>query len=321
VTHRGKRWRKSLASRSEAYSWAEEAERLVKAGGDPEGSSEPSKGGLPTTLGELLEHTMAAHWKGTQGERTAVFNATEVVSLIGSRKPLKKLTAFDIDKLVLDLQAKGNTNGTINRKLAALSKMLSVGLQIEAIDKKPHIRRLKEAVHRIRTFSKEEEQHLIRFFRVIGQEEMIHLVILGIDTGMRKGEMLRLKAKDIQGGRISVWMTKANRPRHIPMTARVKTMLEGWAAKAKPNDAFFTLSEDSVQHYWLRARSHMGMDDDNQFVIHTLRHTFCSRLAAAGVDARSIMELAGHSALTVTQRYMHAFAPVVEDAIRKLEAC
>ena len=38
---------------------------------------------------------------------------------------------------------------------------------------------------------------------------------------------------------------------------------------------------------------------------HVLRHTFCSHLAMRGAPAVSIKELAGHSSITVTNRYMH----------------
>ena len=42
--------------------------------------------------------------------------------------------------------------------------------------------------------------------------------------------------------------------------------------------------------------------------VHILRHTYCSRLAGAGVPARSIQALAGHSSITTTERYMHLAA-------------
>jgi len=40
-------------------------------------------------------------------------------------------------------------------------------------------------------------------------------------------------------------------------------------------------------------------------MLHILRHTFCSRLAARGATAMEIKELAGHADLTTTMRYMH----------------
>jgi site-specific recombinase XerD len=39
--------------------------------------------------------------------------------------------------------------------------------------------------------------------------------------------------------------------------------------------------------------------------VHVLRHTFCSHLPMRGTPARAIQELAGHSDLSTTQRYMH----------------
>ncbi len=39
--------------------------------------------------------------------------------------------------------------------------------------------------------------------------------------------------------------------------------------------------------------------------IHRLRHTFCSMLAAEGAPPLAIQELAGHSHITTTMKYMH----------------
>ena len=40
-------------------------------------------------------------------------------------------------------------------------------------------------------------------------------------------------------------------------------------------------------------------------MIHTLRHTFASRLAMAGVDLRTIQELGGWHSLQMVERYSH----------------
>jgi len=52
--------------------------------------------------------------------------------------------------------------------------------------------------------------------------------------------------------------------------------------------------------------------------LHTLRHTFCTRLAASGVDVRTIKELAGHGDLATTMRYMHLVESNRHAAIRRL---
>jgi len=51
--------------------------------------------------------------------------------------------------------------------------------------------------------------------------------------------------------------------------------------------------------------------------LHMLRHTFCSRLAMAGAPALAIKELAGHTSLTTTMRYMH-LSPAAKSAAIEL---
>ena len=53
--------------------------------------------------------------------------------------------------------------------------------------------------------------------------------------------------------------------------------------------------------------------------VHLLRHSFCSHLAMRGAPARAIQELAGHSELGVTQRYMHLSPAALDAAIRLLD--
>ena len=49
---------------------------------------------------------------------------------------------------------------------------------------------------------------------------------------------------------------------------------------------------------------------------HTLRHTFASRLATAGVDIRTIQELGGWKEIKMVERYAHLLPAGQEAAIR-----
>ena len=55
-------------------------------------------------------------------------------------------------------------------------------------------------------------------------------------------------------------------------------------------------------------------------MVHSLRHTMLTRLGEAGVDAFTIMRIAGHSTITISQRYVHPTPEAVELAFEKLEA-
>ena len=55
------------------------------------------------------------------------------------------------------------------------------------------------------------------------------------------------------------------------------------------------------------------------FVLHSLRHTMLTRLAESGVDAFTIMRIAGHSNIVVSQRYIHPTPEAVERAFERLQ--
>ena len=54
-------------------------------------------------------------------------------------------------------------------------------------------------------------------------------------------------------------------------------------------------------------------------MIHSLRHTMLTRLGEAGADAFTIMRIAGHSSVTVSQRYVHPTPEGMERAFERLE--
>lgn len=56
-----------------------------------------------------------------------------------------------------------------------------------------------------------------------------------------------------------------------------------------------------------------------EFVIHSLRHTMLTRLGEDGADAFTIMRIAGHSSVTVSQRYVHPTPEGMERAFERLE--
>ena len=55
------------------------------------------------------------------------------------------------------------------------------------------------------------------------------------------------------------------------------------------------------------------------FVMHSLRHTMLSRLGESGVDGFTIMRIAGHSSIVVSQRYIHPTPEAVERAFERLQ--
>ena len=55
------------------------------------------------------------------------------------------------------------------------------------------------------------------------------------------------------------------------------------------------------------------------FVLHSLRHTMLTRLGESGVDAFTIMRIAGHSSIVVSQRYIRPTPEALERAFERLQ--
>ena len=68
----------------------------------------------------------------------------------------------------------------------------------------------------------------------------------------------------------------------------------------------------ALAHQHSRVRDKLNLS--GEFVIHSLRHTMLTRLGEAGVDAFAIMRIAGHSRVTVSQRYVHLAPEAMERA-------
>jgi site-specific recombinase XerD len=121
--------------------------------------------------------------------------------------------------------------------------------------------------------------------------------------------------------------TKAGR-RRIPLTTRAERILtellelRKTLAEENPSPYVFTfnghgITRDWISHAFIRARKRLELPD--ACVLHSTRHTFCTRLGERGADAFAIQKLAGHSSIVISQRYVHAQGPRLNTAIGLLE--
>jgi len=136
-------------------------------------------------------------------------------------------------------------------------------------------------------------------------------------TGMRAGELARLKIGDINTniGYICC-LGKGSRERIIPVgktaIAAVKDYLENLRPKlAKPfSEDFLLLSRTgramSRIEIWRRIKKYAARAGiPKNLTVHTLRHCFATHLLSGGADLRSIQEMLGHVDISTTQIYTH----------------
>ena len=143
---------------------------------------------------------------------------------------------------------------------------------------------------------------------------------------MRKSEAFNLKWSDVdlRTRRITIWKPKNNFPRTIQMTPMAHDILQRALMKCtnqQTNDAevFAHIKVRKFGRTWIKMRDALGLTNDEDFVLHALRHTCCTRLVETGTDLRTVMEWMGHATLEITQRYSHFIPKRMDDAVGKLD--
>ena len=277
------------------------------------------------TLGKVFDlicEAAAPHgWRKAKAEVELVRNGQSVVSHFGRSVILKDICTSDIEGYANALERGGASDSTINRKLAALSRMFSFARERGGCSNNPVIPRRKEGRGRIRFLTKDEERDLVKGLVRLGYEEQAKAVQVLVDTGLRVGELLRLTEADVDfdTNMISVWVNKSDRPRSVPMTRRVGVILRD-QMRRRMDKRLFPHHHAWLRYPWDKVRADLGFAHDKQFVPHVLRHTCASRLAQRGANIKVIKAWMGHTSITVTDRYMHLAPTDLGNAVALLEA-
>lgn len=219
--------------------------------------------------------------------------------------------------------------GSVNRELATLRKALRLAYEWKVLNRVPRIRMLPG--ERVGEFVLSREQE--RLYLEMAPQPLRDLAVLILDTGLRLGEALALQWADIHlesvanapHGFIRVRDGKTrNAKRSVPLTGRIHAMLASrqtaghlpWVFTSQCNDGPLSRFTVRDQHEVLRRALRLPPDA----VIHSFRHSMLTRLGASGADAFSIMKLAGHCSVVVSQRYVHPSGETIGRAMARLDA-
>ncbi|MFC3229374.1 tyrosine-type recombinase/integrase [Marinibaculum pumilum] len=297
----GRRYRRDFDTKQEAEAWERDTRETVKAGR----TEALVKQVRDIKMEELKRKAHQRFWQGTKSELGSVRNAEAAVAYFGASTPASQVTAAWIDDWISGLQDEGKANGTINRKLAALKRMLRFAHRMEYIERVPHIEMLKENGGRMYVLDEQEEASVLGLARQWGYEEEADLLEFLILQGCRLGEALKLTDRDIavtpKGGHVTFGDTKNGDDRMVPLRARAQEIV---APRVRRGGKLFNTTIWRAENVWARIRAHMGIDRKD-FVIHALRHTCISRWVAAGIPLPMVQKLAGHKTIITTRRYTH----------------
>jgi integrase len=275
--------------------------------------------------------------------------------------PLNKITPGEIESWRTERLTRGLAPNTINRQLSDLKACLHRArdiwnLEISdkldrakpcKIDRSPKVRylsgdeekRLREALdkreHDLRNGSIVYALRKGGSFSYASPEELKnrafadHLkpaVLVSMNTGLRQGELLKLKWEDVDFEQAIVTVigstSKTGKTRHIPLNAEASSVLRAWknqpGVTSVKGYVFPSIDGEPMSEIGKSWEGLLRRAKITSFRWHDLRHHFASRLVMAGVDLNTVRELLGHGDYKMTLRYAHLAPEHKAAAVAKL---
>lgn len=318
----GTRYREfSFPTKTEAEAWELEARAAVMRGDKPpvptHAKTRPMENEL--TIMGLVKHCARVHWSTRKAGDLLARNAERFAQVMGDRRPVNEvLTGAEVSRYIRFLQERGVSGSTINRQLSAISVLVKQAMSLELIDKAPLLTWQKEGQHRLRWFTIEQEDKIMRALDHAGMTDMRDFFTFLVDTGARLSEAMNLRWEEVSVSAVLFAQTKTDRPRILPMTRRVQKIM----ADRRPNPlakgpCWPTITKAKIRRTWELLRA-WGVVDEHD-VVHTFRHTCASRQVQAGVPLVKVKEWMGHTAIQTTLRYGHLAKDSLADVVGVLE--
>ena len=262
--------------------------------------------------------------------KTVEFYAQQLARLL-EFEPVASAKLDKIDELLIEgfvqYRSQQVSPASVNRALATLRRLLRLAYEWRVIDRVPRIRLLPGERNREFVLSHEQE----RLYLERAPQALKDIAILILDTGLRVGEALGLEWWDIHlepvnGARFGYLRVREGKSRYarrnIPLTDRVRAMLQ---SRNDENESLWVFSVNGGRPMLNSSLDHLHkglrqpLKTSGEFVLHSLRHTYGTRLGESGADAFTIMRLMGHSSVTVSQRYVHPTPHALERAVEQLQ--
>jgi len=302
------------------------------------------------TLGEFITEFYEP-WTAARRPKWGPTYLAQLERLFGRwyQKPLAAVTPEDVDRWQTGRIGEGIAPATVQRELNYLASVLTRAVKLKKlatnparaverakVDRTPKVRYLdtaeeerfraalserdaemREARESANRWRKERKQDPLPALPHYG-DHLTPAVLLSMNTGMRRGELLALKwaSVDMKGKQITIEgaTAKAGQTRHIPLNTEALEVLKHWKAQAPDSERLFPI-DTGFKTAWAHLLERAKIE---KFRWHDLRHHFASRLVQRGVPLNTVRELLGHGSMAMTLRYAHLAPDQKAEAVAML---
>ncbi len=257
-----------------------------------------------------------------------------LIECLGTRH-IKLITHADLEKFRMQRlqttigekhrnQGRELTVTTVNREMQLLRSILNYAKRQGWIARNPFelgdsLISAAEEGRRTRILTRAEEARLLD----VCVKERAHLrplVIVAVDTGMRRGEILKLCWADVDFNAqlitVQAMNSKTARERVIGMTSRVYAELRKLQEAAPFGYAGLVFGLTDFKRAW---ESALGLAEVEGFRFHDLRHTAGTRMIEGKMSPAEVMRVLGHTTMAAVNIYINANSETATRAAAALD--
>lgn len=306
--------------KADAERWEADQKRLLALGD----FVPPARGKV--SLGDVAEQWMTAraHSVASSTLREEGYSIRAHVPPTLRNRPVGSIRSADLEALYGELLGK-LSRSTVSRFRNTLSSLFGWAVRQQIIAKNPV---LASRVPRgsgtddkaeIFPFTLDGLRALHTVLQAENAQQADIALVLGL-TGLRWGELVALRARDIQqlpypairvsrsapDGEPIRTVTKGGSARTVPLAADLLPIIQSRLEGKRPDDLLFTNSANARLNgpNWKRSVKWAGHSDGRR--VHDLRHTAATLWLSSGVDVKTVQHWLGHSTMTLTvDTYAH----------------
>lgn len=315
---------KKFGTRREAVEWEREFKARLAAGIDV-------KAGRITVAVRLTE--WAKEREGMVAETTLVIDRdlARVLPKWFAALGVNAVTEAHVERVLAEW-VRTRSHGSITRYRAALSAFFSscVRARLRAVNPVTNVRppRRTDPPTEMSPFAEAELDAVVHSIAQ-RNERLAHVVLLAGWTGLRWGELRALRVRDLvivpepmlvvqlsQTEGKAVKVPKSGRTRRVPLADRLVPIVQELARDKGSNDLLVTTDRGAQLHAtsFKRATDWSTLGQGRR--IHDLRHTAVCLWLARGVEPGTVKSWAGHSSISVTDKYIHYLGTAADRAAR-----
>lgn len=237
------------------------------------------------------------------------------------KKDIKKVERDDIEAFLHKLKSDGYTPKSLSRKINSIKTFYRFLKHQNLVDVNPaqDISHPKYEVKPPRFLSKTEYMALRDACR--DDTRTYAIVELFLQTGIRIGELSRLKVSDIKDQELIIEEYEKHPKRAVPLNQAAKEAIDKWLKERPKSDnphLFITKTgrpllvrniRTTIDRYFKQA----GIKDAK---VNDLRNTFIAHHLASGTPLTTISKLVGHKRLSTTEKYLDLIEEKGKDKVK-----